>query len=334
MVPVNLQPPRLVSLGPLLIAGIGRRFASNDFAGIPALWQELQPHFGQNTGPEGQDGLWSGRQHGDSRRILFLSRRGRSIGYFRSRPQFYGRQASRPALGCISARRTRHHDRQHNSCRLRAGAPSCRACGRRHARPARTVRREFRRVERRGRVRDLGSREVKLREVWRCPLRSSLVRSPSRRGMAAICAKGTAGVDVKRDIADRGDASAGPRSSKRPTEDALEFQFGFIRTPSPPSRPRDEQHRLVPFGADGLSALAFNPASDARLYKREVSPQTGAAGGGELAISRRSNSASNFPAPQPSPPWPVFSPCRMLTRFSSRIRSSSRIDRPAACLSD
>ena len=54
MVPVNLQPPRLVSLGPLLIAGIGRRFASNDFAGIPALWQELQPHFGQIPGQKGK----------------------------------------------------------------------------------------------------------------------------------------------------------------------------------------------------------------------------------------------------------------------------------------
>jgi AraC family transcriptional regulator len=44
---VRLPPPRLVSLGPLLIAGIGRRFACNDFAGIPALWQELHPYLGE-----------------------------------------------------------------------------------------------------------------------------------------------------------------------------------------------------------------------------------------------------------------------------------------------
>lgn len=52
-VSVHLSPPRLVSLGPLLIAGIGRRFACDDFAGIPALWQELQPHLGQIPGQKG-----------------------------------------------------------------------------------------------------------------------------------------------------------------------------------------------------------------------------------------------------------------------------------------
>jgi AraC family transcriptional regulator len=50
---VRLPPPRLVSLGPLLIAGIGRRFASDDLAGIPALWQELHPHLGEIPGQKG-----------------------------------------------------------------------------------------------------------------------------------------------------------------------------------------------------------------------------------------------------------------------------------------
>lgn len=50
---VTLPPPRLVSLGPLLIAGIGRRFASDDFAGIPALWQEFHPHLGEIPGQKG-----------------------------------------------------------------------------------------------------------------------------------------------------------------------------------------------------------------------------------------------------------------------------------------
>jgi transposase-like protein len=67
--------------------------------------------------------------------------------------------------------------------------------------------------------------------------------------------------------------------------------------------------------------------------RRELRPQTRVAGGGALARSRCSNSASNFPAPQPSPSRPAFSDWRTPT-FSSRIRSSSRIDRPPACLSD
>lgn len=52
-VPVHLPPPRLVSLGPLLIAGMGRRFACDDFAGIPALWQELHPYLGEIPGQKG-----------------------------------------------------------------------------------------------------------------------------------------------------------------------------------------------------------------------------------------------------------------------------------------
>lgn len=45
-VAVDLPPPRIETRGPLLIAGLGRRFAVNDLAGIPALWQELRPHLG------------------------------------------------------------------------------------------------------------------------------------------------------------------------------------------------------------------------------------------------------------------------------------------------
>jgi AraC family transcriptional regulator len=47
---VQLPPLRFVTPGPLLIAGIGRRFAIDDFAGIPALWQELRPHLGEISG--------------------------------------------------------------------------------------------------------------------------------------------------------------------------------------------------------------------------------------------------------------------------------------------
>ena len=43
-VPVKLAPPRIEAPGALLIAGLGRRFAFNDFAGIPALWQEFHLH--------------------------------------------------------------------------------------------------------------------------------------------------------------------------------------------------------------------------------------------------------------------------------------------------
>ena len=50
---VNLPPPRIATRGPLLLAGLGRRFAINDLAGIPALWQELNPHLGFIPGQKG-----------------------------------------------------------------------------------------------------------------------------------------------------------------------------------------------------------------------------------------------------------------------------------------
>jgi AraC family transcriptional regulator len=50
---VDLPPPRFETPGPLLIAGLGRRFASSDFAGVPALWQEFQPHIGAIPGQKG-----------------------------------------------------------------------------------------------------------------------------------------------------------------------------------------------------------------------------------------------------------------------------------------
>jgi AraC family transcriptional regulator len=53
VVAVDLPPPRLVSPGPLLVAGIGRRFACDDLAGIPALWQDLHPHLGEIPGQKG-----------------------------------------------------------------------------------------------------------------------------------------------------------------------------------------------------------------------------------------------------------------------------------------
>ncbi len=50
---VRLPPPRIEARGPLLIAGIGRRFACDEFAGIPALWHELHPHLGEIPGQKG-----------------------------------------------------------------------------------------------------------------------------------------------------------------------------------------------------------------------------------------------------------------------------------------
>jgi AraC family transcriptional regulator len=52
-VAIRLPPPRFETPGPLLIAGLGRRFALEDLAGIPALWQELHPHLGQISGQKG-----------------------------------------------------------------------------------------------------------------------------------------------------------------------------------------------------------------------------------------------------------------------------------------
>jgi AraC family transcriptional regulator len=50
---VDLAPPRFETPGALLIAGLGRRFACSDFAGIPALWQEFQPYIGAIAGQKG-----------------------------------------------------------------------------------------------------------------------------------------------------------------------------------------------------------------------------------------------------------------------------------------
>jgi AraC family transcriptional regulator len=52
-VAVRLPPPRLVALGPLIIAGLARRFSVDDFAGIPSLWQEFHPHIA--TVPQRRD---------------------------------------------------------------------------------------------------------------------------------------------------------------------------------------------------------------------------------------------------------------------------------------
>lgn len=66
-VSVSLPPPRIETPGPLLIAGLGRRFASDDFAGIPALWQEFTPHLGAIPGQKGKAtyGLVTGVGAGD-----------------------------------------------------------------------------------------------------------------------------------------------------------------------------------------------------------------------------------------------------------------------------
>jgi len=50
---VHLPSPRFETPGPVLIAGIGRRFNCDDFVGIPALWQEFHPHLGEVSGQKG-----------------------------------------------------------------------------------------------------------------------------------------------------------------------------------------------------------------------------------------------------------------------------------------
>lgn len=47
---VRLPPPRIETPGPLLIAGLGRRFSCEDFAGIPVLWQQFTPYLGAMPG--------------------------------------------------------------------------------------------------------------------------------------------------------------------------------------------------------------------------------------------------------------------------------------------
>jgi AraC family transcriptional regulator len=50
---VALPPPRIESLGPLSIAGLGERFPNNGLAGIPALWQRFGDHIGHVAGQVG-----------------------------------------------------------------------------------------------------------------------------------------------------------------------------------------------------------------------------------------------------------------------------------------
>ena len=76
-VPVHLPPPRLVSLGPLLVAGIRAPLRLRRFCRHPRALAGTPPLPRRNRGPEEQRRLRSGRQHGGSRRQLFLSRRGR-----------------------------------------------------------------------------------------------------------------------------------------------------------------------------------------------------------------------------------------------------------------
>ncbi|CAM5423512.1 Right origin-binding protein [Mycolicibacterium aubagnense] len=65
---LRLPPPRIEAPGPLLIAGIGRRFACDDHAGIPALWQEFTPHIGGLADQRGKAayGLVTGSAASDS----------------------------------------------------------------------------------------------------------------------------------------------------------------------------------------------------------------------------------------------------------------------------
>jgi AraC family transcriptional regulator len=47
------QSPRFELIGPLSITGLGEPLARNNFAGVPALWQRLQPHIGNIPGQVG-----------------------------------------------------------------------------------------------------------------------------------------------------------------------------------------------------------------------------------------------------------------------------------------
>jgi AraC family transcriptional regulator len=50
---VDLEPPRFEDGKPLLIAGLSRRYAFDDTAGIPAQWQRFGAHIGHVPGQVG-----------------------------------------------------------------------------------------------------------------------------------------------------------------------------------------------------------------------------------------------------------------------------------------
>lgn len=51
---VTLAPPRFEAGRPLLIAGLGARFACETSSGIPSLWQRFMPHLGHVPGQVGE----------------------------------------------------------------------------------------------------------------------------------------------------------------------------------------------------------------------------------------------------------------------------------------
>lgn len=50
----DMPPPRLETLGPFLIAGIGERYDSRRCASIPLQWQKFAPHLGHIPGQKGR----------------------------------------------------------------------------------------------------------------------------------------------------------------------------------------------------------------------------------------------------------------------------------------
>ena len=121
--PAPLPPPRIETPGPLLIAGLGRRFAIDDFAGIPAVWQELQPHLETMPRRKGRQayGLVTGvAASGDSYFYLAgvevsdLSDLDAGLTGLRLPAQRWAQ--------CSSAGRAHHHHRRHDRRHLRPGA--------------------------------------------------------------------------------------------------------------------------------------------------------------------------------------------------------------------
>lgn len=79
-----IRPPCIVESGPLLVAGLSRRYACDDKAGIPEQWQQFGAHVGHVPGQVGSDAYGVCYNTDDEGSIDYLS--GVEVGDFARLP--------------------------------------------------------------------------------------------------------------------------------------------------------------------------------------------------------------------------------------------------------
>ena len=151
----NPQPPRIEDANALLIAGLSERFAFEDTAGIPALWQRFNEHQGQVPGQTGPVAYGACHNTDEAGGFDYIAGGGGQ------RLRCPARRICPAPCACttlcgVHARRSRlghprdvHGDLQRLVAKVRISAGGCTGVG--------TLRRALRRTHRHGRVRDMDS---------------------------------------------------------------------------------------------------------------------------------------------------------------------------------